>query len=216
MNPRGLVLVSPNLVHPKVSGGGGLILKLVLFMWHNQLGSHQYRRQPFLLVCTFSINLKQEIRTNPLIFKETKRATKANHQKRKLESDNQRKLAALLRSEQVNFVVVHPSALIQNCPFWSLTKLFVFFFPYEVIPNSNPWRTISVSSVLNCTFLRHVEQRNKGKPAMRKTKKVYIIYKAQRLLMSTDACMGGVRCRLSPVCRRRADVSISCFSVACM
>lgn len=26
---------------------------------------------------------------------------------------------------------------------------------------------------------------------MRKTKKVYIIYKAQRLLMSTDACMGG-------------------------
>lgn len=47
---------------------------------------------------------------------------------------------------------------------------------------------------------------------MRKTKKVYIIYKAQRSLMNTDACMGGgVRYRLSPVCRRRADLSISCF-----
>lgn len=52
----------------------------------------------FLLVCKFIIDLKQEIRTNPLVFKETKRATKANHQRRKLESDNQRKLAALLRS----------------------------------------------------------------------------------------------------------------------
>lgn len=52
----------------------------------------------------------------------------------------------------------------------------------------------------------------KKKPAMRKTKKVYIIYKAQRSLMNTDACMGGgVRYRLSPVCRRRADLSISCF-----
>lgn len=52
----------------------------------------------FFLVCKFIINLKQEIRTNPLVFKETKRATKANHQRRKLESDNQRKLAALLCS----------------------------------------------------------------------------------------------------------------------
>lgn len=103
---------------------------------------------------------------------------------------------------------MHPLVSIQNCPFCSLTKL---FFSYEVIPNSNPWRTISVSSsVLNCTFLRHVEQKNKGKAAMSKTKKVYIIYKAQRLLMSTDACMV-VRYRLSPVCRRRADLSISCF-----
>lgn len=86
----------------------------------------------FFLACTSSINLKQEIWTNPLAFKETKRATKANHREKKIRiRDN---LPLYYVANKSIFVVVHPSGLIRNGLFCSLTKT-VFSFS-EVIPNS--------------------------------------------------------------------------------
>lgn len=69
------------------------------------------------------MNLKQEIWTNPLVFKETKRATKANHREQKIRiKDN---LLLYYVANKSFFVVVHPLGLIRNGLFANKSCLFL-------------------------------------------------------------------------------------------